>query len=95
MQWQSVWAAEGESSGLTVWAADTAWQPKLIHRFPVNLTGGGVGGGMGVLYPAPVRFLNGSSGLRDVGAPFRILILAAMFRYWPRRAFHTQLMRRS
>ena len=74
MQWQSVWATEGESSGLTVWAADTAWQPKLIHRFPVNLTGGGVGGGMGMLYPAPVRFLNGSSGLRAVGAPFRILM---------------------
>jgi hypothetical protein len=59
MQWQSVWAAASSDSnttvtgggdGLTVWAADDAWQAKLIHRFPVNVSsssssGGGGGGG--------------------------------------------------
>jgi hypothetical protein len=86
MQWQSVWADEDaeddtntkgsspNSCGLTVWAADIAWQPKLIHRFPVNLSTGGTAGGMGVLYPAPVQFPGGSSALRAVAAPFRILI---------------------
>ena len=89
MQWQSVWAEDpgatvdqrtfGPGNGLTVFAADATFQPKTIHRFPVNTSDAAVRGGLGFLFPVPVRLVGGAQSV-VVAAPMVIAVHTADWR---------------
>ena len=87
MQWQTVWSEDlgasiadrSSGNGLTVFAADTEFRSKLIHRFAVNITGDDADrGGIGFLYPVPQRL--GRGAMSPVAPAFHIVMHSADWR---------------